>query len=154
MGELGLDPAPIMRAPSVAPTWPKDVVGRLTHCDDYRAAVLAYSMQVRSIGIDAEPHGPLPDGVLDAVSLKSERQWLSTTDRSDVHWDRLLFCATEATYKAWEPLTGRWLGLRMRTSRSSELIMTLGCSTPFAPQSWSRAKSRAGHRYTRSMDDG
>jgi 4'-phosphopantetheinyl transferase EntD len=27
-----------------------------------------------------------------------------------VHWDRLLFCAKEATYKAWFPLTGRWLG--------------------------------------------
>ena len=22
----------------------------------------------------------------------------------------MLFCAKEATYKAWEPLTGRWLG--------------------------------------------
>ena len=25
-------------------------------------------------------------------------------------WDRLLFCAKEAVYKAWFPLTGRWLG--------------------------------------------
>ena len=28
----------------------------------------------------------------------------------DVHWDRVLFCAKEATYKAWYPLTRRWLG--------------------------------------------
>jgi 4'-phosphopantetheinyl transferase EntD len=27
-----------------------------------------------------------------------------------VSWDRLLFCAKEAVYKAWFPLTGRWLG--------------------------------------------
>jgi 4'-phosphopantetheinyl transferase EntD len=27
-----------------------------------------------------------------------------------VHWDRILFCAKEATYKAWFPLTHRWLG--------------------------------------------
>ena len=27
-----------------------------------------------------------------------------------LHWDRILFCAKEATYKAWFPLTGRWLG--------------------------------------------
>jgi 4'-phosphopantetheinyl transferase EntD len=27
-----------------------------------------------------------------------------------VHWDRILFCAKEATYKAWFPLTKRWLG--------------------------------------------
>nr|WP_314144104.1 4'-phosphopantetheinyl transferase [uncultured Rhodococcus sp.] len=110
MEKLGVEPAPIMRGKSGAPQWPKGVVGSLTHCDGYRGAVLAYSMQVRSVGIDAEPHGPLPDGVLGAVSLEAEREWLATVDREDVHWDRVLFCAKEATYKAWEPLTGRWLG--------------------------------------------
>lgn len=111
MGKLGVDPAPIMRGSSGAPQWPRGVVGSLTHCDGYRGAVVAYSMQVRSVGIDAEPHDALPDGVLDAVSLETERTWLRTaSDDTDVHWDRLLFCAKEATYKAWEPLTGRWLG--------------------------------------------
>jgi 4'-phosphopantetheinyl transferase EntD len=27
-----------------------------------------------------------------------------------LHWDRILFCAKEATYKTWYPLTRRWLG--------------------------------------------
>ena len=27
-----------------------------------------------------------------------------------VHWDRVLFSAKESIYKAWFPLTGRWLG--------------------------------------------
>ena len=27
-----------------------------------------------------------------------------------LHWDRILFCAKEATYKAWFPVTRRWLG--------------------------------------------
>src|SRR4029079_15401856 len=27
-----------------------------------------------------------------------------------LHVDRILFCAKEATYKAWFPLTHRWLG--------------------------------------------
>ncbi|OZC61086.1 4'-phosphopantetheinyl transferase [Rhodococcus sp. 15-725-2-2b] len=110
MEKLGVEPAPIMRGKSGAPQWPKGVVGSLTHCDGYRGAVLAYSMQVRSVGIDAEPHGPLPDGVLEAVSLPAEREWLEAAGREDIHWDRVLFCAKEATYKAWEPLTGRWLG--------------------------------------------
>lgn len=109
MDKLGVEQAPIMRGTSGAPQWPKGVVGSLTHCDGYRGAVLGYAMQVRSVGIDAEPHGALPDGVLDAVSLQAERDWLATAG-SDVHYDRLLFCAKEATYKAWEPLTGRWLG--------------------------------------------
>ena len=27
-----------------------------------------------------------------------------------LHWDRILFCAKEATYKVWFPVTRRWLG--------------------------------------------
>lgn len=109
MEKLGVQPAAVLRGDKGAPLWPRGVVGSLTHCDGYRGAVLGYSMQVRSVGIDAEPHAALPDGVLNAVSLEVERKWLSGADDS-VHWDRLLFCAKEATYKAWFPLTGRWLG--------------------------------------------
>jgi 4'-phosphopantetheinyl transferase EntD len=29
-----------------------------------------------------------------------------------VHWDRILFCAKEAVYKAWFPLTRRWLDFK------------------------------------------
>ena len=29
-----------------------------------------------------------------------------------MHWDRLLFSAKESVYKAWFPLTGRWLGFQ------------------------------------------
>ena len=61
------------------------------------------------MGIDAEPHGVLPDGVLDAISLPIERHELQALPQG-VHWDRVLFCAKEATYKAWYPLTHRWLG--------------------------------------------
>ncbi|WP_430332094.1 4'-phosphopantetheinyl transferase Npt [Rhodococcus sp. ACT016] len=110
MADLGVEPGPILRGDKGSPVWPRGVVGSLTHCDGYRAAVLGYAMQVRSLGIDAEPNGPLPDGVLDAVSLPEERAWLAAVEPSPVHRDRLLFCAKETTYKAWFPLTGRWLG--------------------------------------------
>src|SRR5581483_11400182 len=59
--------------------------------------------------VDAEPYDVLPDGVLDAISLPEERREMSALP-SSVHWDRILFCAKEATYKAWFPLTKRWLG--------------------------------------------
>ena len=47
--------------------------------------------------------------LLDAVSLPTERDALATMP-DGLHWDRVLFCAKEATYKAWYPLTRRWLG--------------------------------------------
>jgi 4'-phosphopantetheinyl transferase EntD len=51
----------------------------------------------------------LPRGVLDAISLPAERAEISALP-GGLHWDRILFCAKEATYKAWYPVTQRWLG--------------------------------------------
>ncbi|MGE5694216.1 MAG: 4'-phosphopantetheinyl transferase family protein [Candidatus Sericytochromatia bacterium] len=109
LGELGVPPAPILKGDKGEPCWPHGVVGSLTHCEGFRAAVVGRASEVRSVGIDAEPHGVLPDGVLDTVSLAEERRAL-TAMPDELHWDRILFCAKEATYKAWYPLTRRWLG--------------------------------------------
>ena len=107
--QLGVPPAPILKGDKGEPCWPDGVVGSLTHCDGYRGAAVGRAGQLRSVGIDAEPHGVLPPGVLDAISLPVERQELAALP-ADLHWDRILFCAKEATYKAWYPLTHRWLG--------------------------------------------
>jgi 4'-phosphopantetheinyl transferase EntD len=110
LGELGLPPVPILKGDKGEPCWPDGVVGSLTHCTGYRGAVVGRSAAVRSVGIDAEPHDTLPRGVLDAISLPEERGEIPQAISADLHWDRILFCAKEATYKAWFPLTKRWLG--------------------------------------------
>ncbi|WP_406673162.1 4'-phosphopantetheinyl transferase superfamily protein [Nonomuraea sp. N2-4H] len=108
---LGRPPAPILSGSRGEPLWPDGIVGSITHCAGYRGAVAAVRSEVASIGIDAEPDGPLPDGVLDAVALPEESVLVRERAGQDgVHWDRLLFCAKEAVYKTWYPLTGRWLG--------------------------------------------
>jgi 4'-phosphopantetheinyl transferase EntD len=109
LGRLGLPPVPILKGDKGEPRWPDGVVGSLTHCTGYRGAVVARSPAVRSVGIDAEPHDVLPDGVLDAITLDEERHEIGALPEG-LHWDRILFCAKEATYKAWFPLTRRWLG--------------------------------------------
>lgn len=109
MAQLGVPPSPILKGEKGEPHWPDGVVGSLTHCEGYRGAVVGRSSAVRSVGIDAEPHGVLPKGVLDAISLPVERTEISALP-AELHWDRILFCAKEATYKAWFPLTQRWLG--------------------------------------------
>jgi 4'-phosphopantetheinyl transferase EntD len=110
LGELGLPPVPILKGDKGEPCWPDGVVGSLTHCAGYRGAVVGRSAAVRSVGIDAEPHDVLPNGVLDAISLPAERTEIPQAMPDGLHWDRILFCAKEATYKAWFPLTKRWLG--------------------------------------------
>ncbi|MDV8000419.1 4'-phosphopantetheinyl transferase [Rhodococcus sp. IEGM 1408] len=112
MTRLGVPTGPIIRGGRGMPVWPAGVVGTLTHTDGLRAAALAPADRVRSLGLDVEPHGPLTEGVLDAVSLPEEAAWVRAArgEVGTVHWDRLLFTAKEATYKAWFPLTRRWLG--------------------------------------------
>lgn len=110
LGELGLPPVPILKGDKGEPCWPDGVVGSLTHCKGFRGAVVGRATDVRSVGIDAEPHDVLPAGVLDAIiSSPEERRQLASL-AGGLHWDRILFCAKEATYKAWFPLTHRWLG--------------------------------------------
>ncbi len=88
------------------------MVGSITHCEGYRACAVARGSDIVTIGLDAEPHDKLPDGVLDAVTLPPERARVAELAAAEpgVRWDRLLFCAKESVYKAWFPLTGRWLG--------------------------------------------
>jgi 4'-phosphopantetheinyl transferase EntD len=107
--ELGVPPVPILKGEKGEPCWPDGVVGSLTHCEGFRGAAVGRIDTARSVGIDAEPHDVLPKGVLDAISLPAERSELGALPNG-LHWDRILFCAKEATYKAWFPVTHRWLG--------------------------------------------
>lgn len=109
LGQLGLPPAPILSGPNREPLWPDGVVGSLTHCAGYRAAAVAPLGTVLSVGIDAEPHEQLPEGVLERVADDAEQAALAVLPGGR-HWDRILFCAKEAIYKVWFPLARCWLG--------------------------------------------
>jgi 4'-phosphopantetheinyl transferase EntD len=112
LGRLGLPPAPILTGARGAPIWPPGVVGSMTHCTGYRGAALARADQIAGLGIDAEPHEPLPDGVRGAIARPEEDVALAELAAATPQtcWDKLLFSAKESVYKAWFPLTGRWLG--------------------------------------------
>ncbi|WP_301033996.1 4'-phosphopantetheinyl transferase [Nocardioides sp.] len=116
---LGVPAVPLLNAPTRDPIWPEGVVGALTHCDGYAAAAVARADAVAAVGLDAEPNEPLPPGVWGTVSSPEERRALHGLDpyRLGVALDRLLFCAKEATFKAWFPLTRRWLDFHEATVR-------------------------------------
>jgi 4'-phosphopantetheinyl transferase EntD len=110
---LGVEAGPILRGQEREPLWPDGVVGSITHCAGFRAAAVGRATEYRAIGIDAEPDDPLPDGVLELVSLPAERGQLEQS--ADVHLDRVLFSAKEAVFKTWFPLAHRWLGFEEAT---------------------------------------
>jgi 4'-phosphopantetheinyl transferase EntD len=109
--KLGLPPVPILPGPTGAPQWPAGVAGSITHCSGYRACAVGWKRDVMAIGIDAEPQEPLPEGVLGAVATSADYAHLRRLEaaKPSVPWDRLLFSAKEAVYKAWCALTGHRL---------------------------------------------
>ncbi|MBD0670248.1 4'-phosphopantetheinyl transferase [Streptomyces sp. CBMA156] len=111
LGRLGVAYRPLVPGLRGAPSWPDGVIGSLTHCDGFRAAAVARAGTLASVGIDAEPALPLPEGVQEAIALPVEQQRLAklAAEHPDVPWDRILFSAKESVYKAWFPLTRLFL---------------------------------------------
>jgi len=112
---LGVRVVAIPSGPHGEPLWPPGIVGSITHCRGYAACAVATADAVTALGIDAEPNEPLPPRVLEDVvrgrELDLVAAWPRRTSAEDqVDPSRLVFSAKEAVYKAWFPLTGRWLG--------------------------------------------
>jgi 4'-phosphopantetheinyl transferase EntD len=109
---IGMPATPLIPDPDGVPGWPDGVVGSLTHCPGYRAAAVARASDLASIGIDAEPHAALPTATLSLVLRieELEQRAVLTAAFPRLRWDRVMFCVKEAVYKAWFPLTRRWLG--------------------------------------------
>lgn len=111
LAALGCPPVPILHGPRGAPEWPPGYVGTLTHCAGFRGCAVARASTHLSLGLDCEPNEPLPAAIWDDVLLPAEKRLVRALSgaRPSVHWDRLIFCAKEATYKTWFPVSLRWL---------------------------------------------
>ena len=112
LARLGFGPCSVPSGPRGEPVWPQSVVGSITHCRGYVACAVASRELVGAVGIDAEPHEALDEGILPEIVTPAENERLTDLSAAwpDVRWDRVWFSAKEALYKAWFPLTRRWLG--------------------------------------------
>lgn len=107
MSHLGYPGRPLLPGPDRAPLWPDGLVGSITHCQGLYAAAVARASAVASLGIDAEPHAPLPPATVAYVVLPGEgdrHRQLPTK----FAWDRILFSAKESVFKAAHPVDGQW----------------------------------------------
>jgi 4'-phosphopantetheinyl transferase EntD len=128
--KLGHPAVPIRIGAKREPQWPSGIVGSITHTSGLRAAAVAPSKIIASIGIDADENEMLPDGVEELITVLDEPQMLADLAKAFpmTHWNKLLFSAKEAVYKAWYPLTGRWLGYedaRLTIDPAGEFIAKL-----------------------------
>lgn len=130
---LRLPPVPLPIGVDRAPRWPEGVIGSITHCVGCAAAAVAPRTACPALGIDAEPLRALPPGVSGKVVRPEEALRLRACGllAPGVPWECVLFSVKESIYKAWSPLTGRWLGfadasveldVRTRTFRARLLV--------------------------------
>jgi 4'-phosphopantetheinyl transferase EntD len=112
LARLGFLPRSVPSGVRGEPVWPQGVVGSITHCRGYAACAVASREILGAVGIDAEPHEALDEGILPEIVTPAENRLVADLSAAwpDVHWDRVWFSAKEAVYKAWFPLTRRWLG--------------------------------------------
>lgn len=108
MAELGLPAVAVPSAANRAPVWPAGVVGAITHTAGYCAAAAAHATDVRSVGMDAEQHREINEGVRRLVLLPEEEESCARLP-SDIRWPIVLFSAKETVYKVWHPVVGTWL---------------------------------------------
>jgi enterobactin synthetase component D / holo-[acyl-carrier protein] synthase len=109
MTVLGIGPVVVGVGSYGAPIWPAGVVGSITHCAGYCAAAVARRTNVTAIGIDAEPARSLSPDLLQQIACQEERGHLSLLEKRcpSIRWDRLLFSAKEAVFKALFPSVQR-----------------------------------------------
>lgn len=100
LAALGAPVVPVLRDAWGAPVWPPGVVGSLTHCRGYRAAVVARGSDLPSVGLDAERLRSLSDAATDAV-VRTDERGQAPDGVPPAHVPVLLFSAKEAVYKAW-----------------------------------------------------
>ncbi|MCZ0972558.1 4'-phosphopantetheinyl transferase superfamily protein [Streptomyces albulus] len=108
LARLGLSPTPLPRAPPAPRPGPRH---HRQHHPLRRLPRRRRGPHRRPphLGIDAEPHAPLPPAVRDGITTPAERSHLQdlAATHPDVPWDRLLFSAKESVYKTCAPLAPR-----------------------------------------------
>ena len=114
---------PVLADGRGAPVWPRGVVGSITHCTGWTGAVARGGASRcwagrRRLGMDAEPVGPLPAGVLDVVASASERARVARWGLDPgVPWETVLFSAKESAFKAGTRCSGAsWATTTWRSS--------------------------------------
>jgi 4'-phosphopantetheinyl transferase EntD len=85
---------------SGVPIWANGVVGSLSHDSRIAVAAVGWGRDFSALGINVEPREPLPSEQLDLVATPQER----AKNRWSPYYERLLFAAKEAVYKAVYPL--------------------------------------------------
>ena len=88
------------------PVWPKGWVGSISHTKNKAAAVLGRECDYAGIGIDLALQNSVTERIAERITTPSERTTLTADLATQI------FSAKEAVYKAVNPISREFLGMR------------------------------------------
>lgn len=101
LADLGIPDFALRMGADRAPLWPPGIVGSITHCPGYCAAVAIPASACSGIGIDAEQPGTLDADAEASFCTVDERAWLARhAPDARARAATALFSAKEAVVKA------------------------------------------------------
>ncbi len=110
---LGFEALPILVGMGRMPLFPAGISGSITHTDNYCAAAAVRTDGALTIGIDAERDEPLEVDIWPLLMGDVEQVQMARLRDVEVrNWERLLFSAKEAFYKASFPLHRQFVDFR------------------------------------------
>jgi len=107
--QLDVPPTPILAGAMRNPILPEGISATITHSGDRCAAAAIAKGEVTAIGIDIEEHSPLEANVIDMILSPGEVAHVATLEDKSIYWDKLIFSAKEAFYKAYFQIVGEFL---------------------------------------------
>lgn len=111
--KLGLEAGPIPVGSDRAPCWPEGIVGSISHCQSVCGAVVARVGAIQSIGLDLEDVSLIENSIVTEICTADDLEESGKFDKGIRHLlPNIVFGAKEAFYKAYFPLTRRFLNFR------------------------------------------
>jgi 4'-phosphopantetheinyl transferase EntD len=101
---IDADTGPIKVAHRRDPVWPAGIVGSITHCEGFCAAVVARGGSIAALGIDAEVARPLDDETRNTILGPGEQLDMARLPLPAGLWTTTGFSAKEALFKAVYPV--------------------------------------------------
>lgn len=109
LGALGVPVLPVPVGEHREPVWPAGVVGSITHSGAYRAAAVALTTALTTLGVDVEWGDSLLPAVADVALTPAERSRFTAGSSLASALQLAVFSAKESVFKAWFPRTYVWL---------------------------------------------
>jgi 4'-phosphopantetheinyl transferase EntD len=102
---LGIHGFALVNDADRVPMWPPEIVGSVTHCDDFCGVAVARRHPILGLGVDAEPIDRTEPALHEIVCVETEQAAIERAGNGERDFlFKALFSAKESFYKAVFPL--------------------------------------------------